>query len=287
MAACTQCNVCERPTTWTDAVEVGEVPCNVRKFRDRSFTLWRCGGCRSLHCLEDADLARFYEDYPLQRQQITFSERIGYRNRLRLLERQGVLRTDRVLDYGCGAGLYVEFLRQNGFTSAHGYDPFVAEYADPTALESEYDAVVTFDVIEHDENPRAFLGSMRRLMRARAILMVGTPNADHVSPARRGDPNLHVPYHRHILSEGALLALAAEQGMRPVDIYRRSFYDSLFPTVNSRFMWRYIREKEGLLDAAVEPPDVRLVMRSPRMILLALGGYFVPRRDNIVVTFAL
>jgi hypothetical protein len=73
--------------------------------------------------------------------------------------------------------------------------------------------------------------------------------------------------------------------MEPVHIYRRSFYDSLIPTVNSRFMWRYIRETGGLLDAAVEPPDIRLVLRSPRMVLLALGGYFLPRHDNILVTF--
>jgi hypothetical protein len=33
-----------------------------------------------------------------------------------------------------------------------------------------------------------------------------------------------------------LLALGREQGFEPVDIYRRSFYDSLFPTVNSRFL---------------------------------------------------
>jgi hypothetical protein len=37
----------------------------------------------------------------------------------------------------------------------------------------------------------------------------------------------------------------------------------------------------------VEPPDVAMVMRSPKMVLLALGGYFVPRKDNIVVTFVL
>jgi SAM-dependent methyltransferase len=229
----------------------------------------------------------FYQDYPLQRQQITFSERIGYRNRVRLLERQGVRRSDRILDYGCGAGLYVAFLRQSGFTNVSGYDPFVSTYAEPATLEQAYDVVVTYDVIEHDEDPRAFLGKLRRLMRPKGILMVGTPNADNVSPARLGDPNLHVPNHRHILSESALLSLAAEHGLKTRHVYRRSFYDSLVPTVNSRFMWRYIREKDGLLDAAVEPPDVAMVMRSPSMLLLALGGYFVPRKDNIVATFEL
>jgi hypothetical protein len=106
-----------------------------------------------------------------------------------------------------------------------------------------------------------------------------------VKIARKDDPSLHPPYHRHILSEGTLLALGREQGMEPIDIYRRSFYDSLFPTVNSRFMWRYIRKTGGMLDAAVEPPDVRLVLRSPEMIFLALFGYFLPSGSNILVTF--
>ena len=123
------------------------------------------------------------------------------------------------------------------------------------------------------------------MVRAGGLLIVGTPNADHVSTAQRGDPNLHVPYHRHILSERTLLALAKEQGMEPVHIYRRSFYDSLIPTVNSRFMWRYLRQTGGLLDAAVEPPDIALILRSPEMVLLAFVGYFLPRHDNILVTF--
>jgi 2-polyprenyl-3-methyl-5-hydroxy-6-metoxy-1,4-benzoquinol methylase len=285
MAACMQCNLCERPGAWSEAAEVGQVSCNVRKFKDRIFTLWRCTGCGSLHCLEDADLPLYYAEYPLKKQQLTFSERIGYGNRLKLMERQGVRRSDRILDYGCGAGLYVTFLRQKGYTNAFGYDPFVPAYADPRTLDSPYDAVVTYDVIEHEDNPGEFLRAIRRLVRPGGLLIVGTPNADHVSPARRGDPNLHVPYHRHILSERALLALARKESLEPVHVYRRSFYDSPIPTVNSRFMWSYIRKTGGLLDAAVEPPDIALILRSPALVLLAFGGYFLPRRDNILVSF--
>jgi 2-polyprenyl-3-methyl-5-hydroxy-6-metoxy-1,4-benzoquinol methylase len=285
MAACTQCNLCKCPGAWTEAAEVRKVACNVRQFRDHVFTLWRCAGCGSLHCLEDADLPLYYEEYPLKKQKLTFSERIGYGNRLKLMERQGAGRADRVLDYGCGAGLYVNFLRRKGYTSVFGYDPFVPAYAGPGTLQAQYDAVVSYDVIEHEDNPGEFVRRLRRLVRPGGLLIIGTPNADHVSTARGGDPNLHVPYHRHILSERVLLALAREHGMEAVHIYRRSFYDSLIPTVNSRFMWRYISRTGGFLDAAVEPPDVSLVLRSPEMVLLAFGGYFWPRHDNILVTF--
>jgi SAM-dependent methyltransferase len=238
-----------------------------------------------LHCLEDVDLSVYYADYPLKKQQVTFSERIGYRNRQKLIERQGVSRTDRVLDYGCGAGLYVNFLRQKGFTNVYGYDPFVDTYSDPRTIRASYDAVVSYDVIEHEDDPAACLNSMRLLVRPGGLVVVGTPNADHVSPTLQGDPNLHMPFHRHILSEKALLAMARKQGLEPVHIYRRSFYDSLVPTVNSRFMWQYIRKSGGLLDAAVEPPNVGLVLRSPGMVLTALGGYFHPAHDYILVTF--
>src|SRR6185369_12914271 len=115
MAECVQCNLCEDPGTLARAAEVGAGPCNVREFSKDLFTLWRCTGCGSLHCAEDADLDRYYARYPLKRQKLGFSERIGYRNRLRLIEAQGLSSSAGILDYGCGAGLFVEFLREQGW----------------------------------------------------------------------------------------------------------------------------------------------------------------------------
>jgi SAM-dependent methyltransferase len=227
----------------------------------------------------------YYAEYPLKNQKITFSERIGYTNRLKLMQRQGIRNSHRILDYGCGAGLFVKFLLEKGFEQVFGYDRFVPPYDDPRALKQTYDAVVSYDVIEHDDHPREFLRGLSPLVRPGGIVVIGTPNADHVSIEPNGDPNLHPPYHRHILSERMLLALAREQGMEPVHIYRRSFYDSLFPTVNSRFMWRYIRKSGGFLDAAVEPPNTGLVLKSPEMVFLAFFGYFMPPGDNIIVSF--
>ena len=254
-------------------------------FANEQFTLWRCRGCGSLHCAEDADLARYYDPYPLKQQQVTFSERVGYSNRLRLLERAGFERGQEILDYGCGAGLFIKFLREKGVSHIVGYDAFVPEYSDSSVLGHSYDAVVSYDVIEHADDCRAFMACLAGLVRPGGLLAVGTPNADNLPISRAGDPNHHVPYHRHILSERALLALGREHDVEPIHVYRRSFYDSLVPTVNSRFMWRYIQKTGGFLDAAVEPPRTDVVLRSPEMVFLAFFGYFVPRHDNILVTF--
>jgi SAM-dependent methyltransferase len=257
----------------------------VRKFHDHLFTLWRCDNCGSLHCAEDADLAHYYADYPLKKQRLTFHERVGYGNRLRLLEQEGFQRSEPILDYGCGVGLFIDFLREKGCRQVSGFDAYVPHYADPQVLQTTYAAVVSYDVIEHDDDPRRFLLTVADFVRPGGLLVIGTPNADHVSLKRLHSPSLHPPYHRHILSERALLALGRETGLEPVQIYRRSFYDSLYPTVNSRFMWRYIEKSGGLLDAATEPPRQGVILGSPEMLFLALFGYLFPARDNMIVTF--
>jgi SAM-dependent methyltransferase len=285
MATCEECNLCEHPGTFSGAADVGRIPCNVRQFRKDFFTMWRCSGCGSLHCKEDADLPAYYADYPLKKQTLAFSQRVGYGNRARLLKRQGARSSDRILDYGCGSGIFVRFLRENGFPQAIGYDPYVESYSNPSTLQQTYDTVVSYDVIEHHDDPRDFMSRIGRLVRSGGLLVIGTPNADHLSLSSVHDPGLHPPYHRHIFSERMLLHLAREEGLEPVDIYRRSFYDSMIPTVNSQFMWRYVENNEGLLDAAVEPPNAGMVLRSPKMMMLAFFGYWLPAGDNILVTF--
>jgi 2-polyprenyl-3-methyl-5-hydroxy-6-metoxy-1,4-benzoquinol methylase len=285
MTRCVECNLCDRPGSLAQAAEVNRVPCNVRTFRDDRFTMWRCTNCGSLHCAEDADLAHYYADYPLKQQRMTFHERVGYGNRLRLLEQQGFQRHEPLLDYGCGVGLFLDFLRDSGCPAVSGYDVFVPRHADPAVLHRTYSAVVSYDVIEHDDDPRAFMRTVAGLVRPGGLLVIGTPNADHVSLRRIHSPSLHPPYHRHILSERALLALGRDAGLEPVQMYRRSFYDSLYPTVNSRFMWRYVERSGGMLDAVTEPPRQGVVLHSPEMLFWAFFGWLFPQRDNIIVTF--
>jgi SAM-dependent methyltransferase len=237
-----------------------------------------------LHCEEDADVSLYYAAYPLRSHKLGFAERVGYRNRLRFLERHGIQRSDNILDYGCGVGLFVDYLQEQGLKCAFGYDPFTPEFNHPRSLQPPFHAVVSYDVIEHYDDPREFMRCAGGLVRPGGLLVIGTPNADHVRTDRPGDPSLHVPYHRHILSEQALLNMAREHSFEPVEIHRRSFFDSLVPTVNSRFMWRYL-DKAGGLDAAVEPPRVGMVLGSPELLFLAFFGYFLPAHDWMMVSF--
>jgi len=52
----------------------------------------------------------------------------------------------RILDYGCGKGKLVEYLKEEGFI-ADGYDPAIPKYSKMQT--GEYDAVCCNDVLEH------------------------------------------------------------------------------------------------------------------------------------------
>src|SRR4029434_2563736 len=100
-------------------------------------------------------------------------------------------------DYGCGCGIFVQYLREKGFLNVTGYDPYVSGHANLETLKQAYDVVVSYDVIEHYDDPREFMRGIGRLVRPDGLLAIGTPNADHLSLSSIRDPGLHPPYHRH------------------------------------------------------------------------------------------
>lgn len=287
MNSCTECHLCEKPGSYAGAIEKRTIPSNVRHFSNESFTVWRCTGCGSLHSLESADLPRFYADYPFKDHKLNFHMRCAYKKRIALLRQAGVATTSSILDFGCGAGIYVDFLRQNGFSDVRGYDPFIPEFSDQRAIERTFDVVVSHDVIEHVDDPIAFLDAMVGLVAPGGLLVIGTPNASELPLNFAGvaSPELSQPYHRHIFSDQALIDLARRRGFAVRGIYRRFYFDTLVPTVNARFMWKYIELKGGYIDAAVEPPDTKFILSSPTLLWSAFFGYFHRMPGNMLLTF--
>ncbi len=105
--------------------EIQRVRCNVRRFRDRTFLVWRCAVCRSLHCEKVENLAAYYENYPIRNQELDYFLRAWYRVILQRLVQAGLGKQHRILDYGCSNGLLIEYLKQHGYANCFGYDPYV------------------------------------------------------------------------------------------------------------------------------------------------------------------
>jgi 2-polyprenyl-3-methyl-5-hydroxy-6-metoxy-1,4-benzoquinol methylase len=288
MADFTICNLCAPPGNFDNATEVMRVRSNVRKFQGETFTVWRCSRCGSLHSKEAVCLDYYYQHYPINNHQMDGVTRLAYQNRLRALQRCCVGKRAKFLDYGCGHGVFVSFLDQCGY-EAYGYDAYVDSYADERALDASYDVITAYDVIEHVDDPGALFRQLIRYLNPGGLLVIGTPAADQLDLADTESfiMELHQPYHRHILSEKALLWQGTSAGLEVVKVDRRSCYDTLYPFLNARFGKAYLRLTGNVLDSVFEEPRLGRIFTSPRLLFYALAGYFLPPPGNITAFFRL
>src|ERR1700753_1380266 len=108
------CNICGAVTPASN-VETGDVHSNVRAFKNETFVYERCGGCASLHARDEVDLGHYYSRYPFHDLPVDWRLHAMYANYLKRLQVAGLKHSDRILDYGCGGGHFVEYLRARGY----------------------------------------------------------------------------------------------------------------------------------------------------------------------------
>jgi SAM-dependent methyltransferase len=206
-----------------------------------------------------------------------FFARVTLGNLLRRLKRAGVKRSHAILDYGCGNGLFLQFLRQSGFVSATGYDPYVPEFASlPSG--SLFDCVVANDVIEHVADPRSMIAECVTHVRPGGLLYIGTADAEGVEMSELAPHTmrLHQPFHRVIVTQQSLVKLGTASGMSLMRTYRRSYMDTWFPFGNYRFFDEFNKALGHDLDKVLDPSSAKIVVRKPSLLFYALFGYLMP-----------
>lgn len=288
MAAEYVCNVCDPAGAPVERPKVFLVKPNVRRIRDERFLVWRCVRCGTIHAHGEVDLDAYYRDYPFFGGPLDWRLRVMYEVLLRRLTRAGVTREQRILDYGCGGGKLVAYMRERGFTRAVGYDAYAAGFSDPALLELRYDAVVSQDVIEHVAAPWELLRTFERLVEPGGVIALGTPDAAAIdlTEAESFVHALHQPYHRHILSRHGLLAAGEAMGWELVRYYSTMYNNTLFPFLNSRFITHYLAINDDTIDAAFEP--IRVL--NPKLwtletFLYGFLGFFFPTKTDVMAVF--
>ena len=285
MTSSTTCVMCGTAATGNE--ETASVPCNVRRFKDESFAVWRCAGCGTIHARDEVDLAHYYGGYPFHEMAIDWRVHAMYTNMLHRLKGAGVTKSHAILDYGCGGGTLVKFLREEGY-DAVGYDEFSERFRDPSTLQRQYDVVIAQDVIEHVANPWDLAATFHGLTKTGSVIVLGTPNADACDLKTPGmyKHALHQPYHRHVLSERALLSVGEKQGWALHRYYPTMYANTPFPFVNSRFVMHYLACFDDTLDVAFDGIRINSwKLYSPMTIVYALLGYFMPPRTDGMAIF--
>lgn len=207
------------------------------------FTFVRCRRCGHVYLdprLSNAELARLYtaeyaayagaiEDEPSRFQR--WNRAYGVAKRCRMV-------TDdhppgRLLDVGCGTGVFLDAMRQRGWEAQgvepssaaagmarqrFGLDVYNGELTEARFPDASFDAVTLWYVIEHVPDPNAVLAEVARVLRPGGILVMSAPNLDAADRFLFGprwigwDP----PRHLNVFSARALERLMARHGLSVV-----------------------------------------------------------------------
>lgn len=279
------CCICGQKPSAASPPEYAEVRSNVRRFVKERFSVWRCGGCGSIHSAEEVNLAEYYRYYPYFQQELDFIVRWAYRRLIRRLRQAGLHRKQHVLDYGCGSGLLVAFLRRMGY-NAVGYDPYSEHHGDKSLLERRYDMVIAQDVVEHSSAPLDVLHILDRLTKPGGCIVIGTPDARGIDlqRAEKYVHPLHQPYHRHIFSLPALQRTGEALGWRLRQLHSAPYTNTAL--LNLPFLHYYMRCFDGTMDVLFDRPlgSWRLWL-SPETAFWWLFGYFLCDQADVVAVF--
>jgi 2-polyprenyl-3-methyl-5-hydroxy-6-metoxy-1,4-benzoquinol methylase len=156
----------------------------------------------------ETELTAHYQDYghwqdsPLTRQR--------YRELLRSFEPER--RTNKLLDVGCGAGMFLEEARTGGWDvsgTEYGEGPIAlartrglhvvqAPVTDETFTANSFDVVTAFEVFEHVRDPRHEAIVIAKVLRPGGLLYCTTPNFDSLSRRVLGPRWRIIEYPEHL-----------------------------------------------------------------------------------------
>jgi 2-polyprenyl-3-methyl-5-hydroxy-6-metoxy-1,4-benzoquinol methylase len=272
------CQICGYRADAADPADLGTARGNTERFRATTFHLWKCPRCETIHNIDPVDFGDIYADYPLRRRQLDVFARGTMRNLLGRLEREGLKKTDSILDYGCGNGVFLRFLQEEGYADAAGYDPYEPEYAAVPTGRAPFDCVIANDVIEHCPDARAMVRHCAELLEPGGLLYIGTADSEGVD-MHDLEPQLmrlHQPFHRLIFTQKSLERLGTEGGLELVRSYRRSYMDTRKPFANYRFLDEFSKALGHNMDRSFDPSAGRVILRRPTLLFWAFFGYFFP-----------
>lgn len=77
-----------------------------------------------------------------------------------------------VLDYGGGAGVLAQTVREHGFSCVESYDPFVPAFA--SRPNRKFDVIISIEVLEHSPRPRQTFEDMISLLSDPGLILIST-----------------------------------------------------------------------------------------------------------------
>jgi len=159
-----------------------------------------------------------------------FIKTIAFRRQARSLLRDAAVRPNRVLDFGCGSGLFTRCLGdvlEGGSVTGSDFHPVPpADLADRSyvpmsrlqEVEGSFDLVLAMHVLEHDDDVPGLLHKIARMARPGGTVVIEVPNIDCFWTKLLGKAwdAWYLPFHRTHFSRASLEAAITRSGLQLV-----------------------------------------------------------------------
>ena len=183
-------------------------------------------------------------------------DEIKYQYGLDLIEKLSPPARDKIMDLGCGAGVYLKMADRNGWRQCIGIDannrysdiysttPGVQfinstfERLDPERLGKDYDVISMWSVLEHLYDVHAILAQLRTMLKPRGLLFILVPNVESLATRlmRERSPTFnwkHVSHFspeslRHIMNMHDLECIFQETVITEIDNIK-SYMSGAYP----------------------------------------------------------
>lgn len=143
-------------------------------------------------------------------------------------------KTQKVLEFGCGDGLFLDFLKEDGIQCAgleindsaiqnarqKGHLIFNDKLEDLSlSMENSYDIICSFQVFEHINNPYFVIKNLLKILKKNGQLLISVPNNDSFLKSDK-DAILNMPPHHMLLWDtNSLKNLEKFFPLKVIDIY--------------------------------------------------------------------
>lgn len=204
--------------------------------RKNDFDLLSCRKCSTLYTsrLPDAESAKNYDDYYVP-ENINIPAFIHKRLDEIVAGFAPYRQNNRLLDLGCGTGLLMHAAARAGweaegveisaaaveYVRKQGYGKVFCGKLDEAAYPSDhFDVIASSEVLEHVDDPQAFVAEVMRVLRPGGLFWATTPHGRGVSAKLLGLKwsIIAPPDHLHLFSVGGVRALLKAAGFNRVRV---------------------------------------------------------------------
>jgi len=219
-------------------------------FNKQSSPFYQCVSCKFIFSkpLTNPNLANTITDFEpayLNYLNPQLHDKKNHEVVIKRLSRYADLDNARILDIGCGSGKFVQYLRLKGY-NARGLEPSTALFETFLVTQGQYynsdvhtfrqehpnerfDIITITDVLEHIEDPQAFMKEVTAMLTLGGVLLISTPNAGSLF-ARMAGKGWHYynRYHLSLFSKKTLSQLMEAHGFSTLMLKHLARHHSLY-----------------------------------------------------------